>query len=231
MGEGKPPRRSKPTDLSVEVIQFSVPTWESVIVHESETRAYRGHPPPDMAAECHEAGKEARLIAATHHARSTGLTHPYAIGSPAGMDYIYACEPEVEEPLLSHLPKIEFQYVFNSAAPPDLSVLYAQQDGEEDTRFPYLLRTTGDNMYFVAPIRNGKTQIVQVTDDGEDVMAATVRAAVLYYMYGALEHPHWIASLAEAMPYLTDTEAIVNARMQHVTKWRFKTSRTRPLYA
>jgi hypothetical protein len=230
MGEGTTPRRASPDELTVEIVQFSVPTWQSVVIHEEDTRLYKGSPPPDVGSEVLRAGKEARLLAGTHRSAKTGMTHPYVVGSPVGASYVYPCEPTkglIFPPALG-TPFIE--YDFHRDLMPNLSVMYRMEE-EKGLRYPCIVRTAGGKLFFVAPIRGDGSQIVELMDDSEDVMTATVRAAVLYHIYGSLENPEWGAALAEALPYLNDTNELVHARMAHVTKWQFKNSRTRPLYA
>lgn len=230
MGEGTSPKRAKPSDLIVEVTNFSVPTWQSVVMHGEDTRFYKGHPPPDMATETIVAGKEARFLVGTHRSASTGMTHPYVVGGPVGTEYLYPCEPSEGLAFPPTLGTPFVEYDFNPKLPTDLSVMYEKPD-EGDARYPCIVRTAAEKMFFVAPIRGDGSQVVELMGEGEDVMTATVRAAVLYYVYGSLENPQWVAALAEVLPYLNDTIALAQVRMQHVTRWQFKNSRTRPLYA
>lgn len=230
MGERTDPRRANPSDLTVEVVQFSVPNWESVIIHEEDTHTYRGHPPPNMAASCFEAGKEGRLIAGVHHSKASGRTHPYVIGSTAGLRYLYACEPRGTDALSIFKRPPEHRYVFSTECPEDLSILYEEQ-GEEGSPHPYVIGFPDNVAFFVAPTRGGAGGIVQVSSEDEPPIAAAVRIAALYFMYGSLVTPQWPPLLSEVLPYFDDTPAITNTRADHIAKWQFKNSRTRPLFA
>jgi hypothetical protein len=230
MGEGGKPKRSKASDLTVEVTNFSVPTWQSVVMHEEETRFYKGHPPPDMGAEAIQAGKVGRFLVGTHHSKATGMTHPYVFSSTVGTEYLYPCHPSDGLIFPPELGTPSVEYSFHSQLPSDLSILYTRPE-EKDLRYPCIARTEGGRLFFVAPVRGDGSQVVELMSEEESMMTATVRAAVLYYVYGFLEQPKWAEALSEVLPYLNDTIALAQVRMQHVTRWQFKSSRTRPLYA
>jgi hypothetical protein len=213
--------------VAVTSTQFTVPTWSAVLEHEEEEKAWLGFPPPDMLPEVVAAHKAGRMMAATFTTGLTGLVHPYAIGGPVGLWYCYATEPTVE--LGASIGVVARQYGFSTVGPPpDLTVEYTLD--EEDV-LTNLVVTKNQRWFLTAPAPNGKRRMIELRHTDESPMAAVIRMAVVWHVLYASDDANRLLALSEALPYDLDTPAIATTRIEHITRWQFKSSRTRPLFA
>jgi hypothetical protein len=224
MGTGRRPHHN--FSVAVTSTQFTVPTWSAVMEHEEEEKTWLGFPPPDLLPEVVDAHKAGRMMAATFTTGLTGLVHPYAIGGPVGIWYCYATSPVVRPG--DDVGTIARQYGFSTVGPPpDLTVEYTLEEDDE----PEIVITDKGRWFLRSPTPGPEWRLIELRSHEESPMAALIRGAVAWHTLLALSHPEYQPALAEALPYNSDSPEIVTTRLIHISRWQFKTSRTRPLFA
>lgn len=212
--------------IRIRTVPISIPEWERVTIHANEEAFRPGEPVPDLHDLCEEALISHRLLIATYSISDEQIAgqevdHPLAVSGAPGPYYAYRDEPdkrthEAIGPLIR-------TYGFYPEPPVSLDQSYDYEPDEAEFEIAitrgeqYALLMEADDVHYVLP----------VGAPGDSMISIMARVAAAVFVLNGLDGIY----AQDILPYTKDTQQIAAARLAHITRWQFETSRSRPLYA
>lgn len=207
---------------TVRTVPISVPSWTHVTIHITEEHRYPADPVPDLGEACEEALIERRLLVGMYRLDDEGDTeHPFMVSGAAGPYYAYRDDDtDRHHPQIGRLAST---YGFWQAPPARLDVAYDYD--HKDADFEIAIDTAGQHVLLMEAAE--KPYALALGAPGDSLLSVMARVSAAVFVLDNLDGIY----AADVLPYTKDTRPIATARLAHILRWQFETSRIRPLYA